>query len=118
MKRKILLLPLLLVFIAGCAMFGAQQSGQKAFADMNSIEKATYFQEMYNKQYDDTKSMGEQPTLTPAQKKIYDTKRQLLTKAWPLIRLYRNVVINGGIPSPGTEQQINDIINQLIAAGL
>jgi len=119
-KRNVLIVLLIAcALIAGCATIGAGTApAAKPFAQMSYVERATYFQDIYNKQYDDTAAMGAMPNLTPAQTKIYNMKKEVLTKAWPLIRVYRTIVVNGGVPDPGKEQEINNLINQLLAAGL
>ncbi len=119
MKRyKIFYILVAFLLLAGCATTTTQMGAPKSFAQMSYLERATYFQEMYNKQYDDTESMGKMTTLSPSQLKIYNIKKDILVKAKPLIRTYRAIVVNGGIPEPGKEQEINNLINQLLSAGL
>ena len=106
---------LLLVFlVAGCAT--TTNVNGKNFIDMTPKERAVFFQEFYNKQYDDAASMGalaSQGKLTDGQVTVYRNKKAVLTQVKPLILAYRAIVDGGGIPNPNDERAILDLVNQL-----
>lgn len=111
---KVVTLMVLVLFIAGCATFG----GGKTYKDMTPKEKSTYFMGIYNKQYADTLAMANTPNLTEDQKKVVRTKKEILTKAWPMIQTYDAIAAGGGTPSADAEAAINNLINQLVTAGV
>lgn len=90
-------------------------NNQKPFTQMTFAEKATYFQEWYNKQYDDTMMLGKSTNLSEAQLKVYRTKWDILRKVYPLIKTYKKLVDDHGVPSLENEQEILNFINQLVS---
>jgi hypothetical protein len=106
---------LLVALLSACATVNV--GAQKPFAQMSPQEKATFFQDFYNKQYDDTMAMGKMANLSEAQLKVYRAKRELLKKAYPAIKLYKAIADGGGIPTPQDEAAILQLINELAAAG-
>jgi hypothetical protein len=67
----------------------------------------------YLVQYNDYLAMTKLANPTAGQIEVMKTKRGLLVQVEPLIKIYRSTVIAGGVPSVATEQQINDLLNQL-----
>lgn len=119
MKRKTfhVLLVVLAIAIAGCATAPAVNAPAKT-ANQIAKEKSLYFMSVYKAQYEDAAAMGamaQQGKLSLEQLQIYRVKRDLLIKAKPLIEAFDMVAAGGGVPAPGKEQEINNIINQLVA---
>ena len=98
---KVVMLMVLVLFIAGCATFG----GGKTYKDMTPKEKSTYFMGIYNKQYADTLAMANTPNLTEDQKKVVRTKKEILTKAWPMIRHMTQSPQGAGLRQPMQKQR-------------
>jgi len=113
-NRKTALLALLAFTLAAC---GTLNIGMKPFNQMTPKEKSTYFMGVYNKQYADTMAMASMPNLVEQQKKVVRAKKDILTKAWPMIQAYDAIAVGGGTPSPAAEDAINNLINQLILVG-
>jgi len=114
-SRKVAILVLLAFSLAGCSWMA---KGSKDFKDMTPKEKSTYFMGVYNKQFTDTMAMASLPSLTEDQKKVVRTKKDILTKAWPAIQAYDAIAAGGGIPTTESEAFINNLINQLVLAGV
>lgn len=112
MRPKHAVALLLVLLVAGCAMLG----GGKPFAEMTYAEKGTYFQEVYNKQFDDALAMSAMVNPPEAILKVYRVKRALLVEVKPLIATYAILANNGGIPTPEQEAEILVLINRLILA--
>jgi hypothetical protein len=124
-KRYSLLVAMLLM--ATLVFTGCPSGGGKSFAQMSPTEKASYMMSVYNSQYNDymsqvgyTKNDAGQwippavpPELTEAQKNTLRSKKDLLTKVYKAIQLYKGQMQFGGIPSMETEQQIMDMLNQM-----
>lgn len=114
MKRfncfTVFLVILALVSISACATVSIQP---KPWDQMSAKEKSLFFIQTYNQQYKDTMAMAQRTDLTDAQKQIVAKKKEILTKAWPLIKLYDSTVTSGGVPSPRDEQQIYNLITDL-----
>ena len=114
-KRKVALFVVLAFIVASC---GTLNIGMKPFNQMTAKEKSTYFMGVYNKQYADTMAMAAMPNLVEQQKKVVRAKKDILTKAWPMIQAYDAIAVGGGTPSPAAEDAINNLINQLILVGV
>jgi hypothetical protein len=120
-----LLLLLVLAIAPGCALMdsiGPAPATDNAY-QMTPLEKAkmasVYFTEVYKSQSADAWAMWriiEEGRATDVQKRIYAEKRRLLIKAEPLVKTFAALVGSGTIPPPGKEQEINDILNELLAA--
>jgi hypothetical protein len=114
MRRKMLLLPLIIIFAAGCSWFG----GAKSWSDFTPKEKSTYFMGIYNKQYTDTFTMASAPNLLESQKEVIRAKKLALSEVWPLIKAYDDIAVSGGIPGADLESLINSYINRIILLGV
>lgn len=114
-QRKVVLFILIAFIVASC---GTLNIGTKPFAQMTPKEKSTYFMGVYNKQFSDTTAMAAMPNLVEEQKRVVRAKKDILTKAWPMIQAYDAIAVGGGTPSPAAEDAINNLINQLILVGV
>ncbi len=114
MKRRITVVVLamvILAMVAGCAMFGG-----KSFTSMTPKEKATFFMGTYNRQYDSYKVDVVKPNRTAEDNKALATRKEILTKVYPLISTY-DLAANSGQPiTKAQEDAIMALFNQL--AGL
>jgi len=111
---------MLLVVLAGCAGTTNVVTPPR---EMTALEKAQMaslsFLERYRAQYVDTAAMGAmmlEGKLTPGQVEVYNVKRELLVKAEQLIKMFDKLVAGGSVPGVDKEQEINDVLNQLLAA--
>ena len=114
MRKKLVLLPLILILAAGCSWVGTT----KKWSDMTPKEKSTFFMGIYNRQYNDTVALASMPNLLEPQKEIVRAKKQMLTEMWPLIKAYDDIAVGGGVPSLDLESLINSYINRLIMLGV
>ncbi len=115
-KSLLVLLLLIVALVAGCAT--APTTAPAKSASQIAKEKSLYFMAVYKAQFDDAAAMGamaQQGKLSLEQLQIYRVKRNLLVRLKPLIEAFDMIVAGGGIPAPGREQEISDIINQLVA---
>jgi disulfide oxidoreductase YuzD len=124
MKRNCLLLMVLIFLMAlsSCAMGTA-----KSISEMTPKEKTTFMLGVYNSQYADYMSQtgyswdGEKkeyvkistPTLSDERKEVLKKKKEILTKLYPLIKIYDSTVNSGAAPNREVEQQIFDLLNNL-----
>ena len=124
MKRNFLFFVLLIFLISfnSCAMGTA-----KSISEMTPKEKTTFMLGVYNSQYADYMSQtgyswdGEKkeyvkistPTLSDERKEVLKKKKEILTKLYPLIKMYDSVANTGVVPSHEVEQQIFDLLNNL-----
>lgn len=119
MRRKsILAIGILVLFLAGCTTISTPPDNPAHTALQKAKLTSLYFLETYKAQYRDAQSMAAMATagkLAPGQLEVYRTKRALLIQAEPLIIAYDALVAKGTIPPTGREQEINDILNQLLA---
>jgi hypothetical protein len=115
-RRQLAVLFLIVALVAGCAT--APATGPAKPASQIAKEKSLYFMSVYKAQFDDAAAMGamaQQGKLSLEQLKVYRIKRELLIKLKPLVEAFDIIAAGGGIPSAGREQEINNIINQLVA---
>jgi len=110
MRKARWIIPFIALAFVGCAMF----SGSVAWSEKSPKEKSLYFIQLYNQQYDDTIFMATNPNISDAQKRVVAAKKNMLTKLWPMIKVYDSIAANGGIPSVEDEQAILVIINELV----
>jgi hypothetical protein len=103
-----------IAILSGCATMSITA---KPWGQMTPKEKSSQFIQTYNTQYQDTMFMASNPNITEEQKWIVRTKKAILTKAWPIIKVYDAVAAGGGVPSPQDEQAILELINQLATMG-
>jgi hypothetical protein len=104
--RRISGIVLLVGLLAACATTQALSPKQKATVWMN----------IYNAEYADTMAVMSNPNSTPSQREIGARKKEILTRVWPLIQVYVNIVESGGTPSEGLQNQLVFLINELTAA--
>lgn len=112
MRRRLVALGILVLFIAGCASFGV-----KPWTERSPQEKASYFMAIYNKQFNDTVRLAGTPNITEAQKVVVRKKKEILGKLYPAISFYDSIVARGEIPAIADEQAILDLINRLAMEG-
>jgi hypothetical protein len=117
-RKRSILLVLLLVLVAGCATVGTAPTAPAKTASQIAKEKSIYFMSAYKAQFEDAAAMGamaQQGKLSLEQLRVYRVKRELLIKLKPMIAAFDAILAGGGIPAPGREQEINNVINQLVA---
>lgn len=105
--RKLAIVWLIIIFMAGCATLSAV----KPWADRTPQEKAQAFMQFYNTQYQDTMYLATKGT--PAQKVIAAQKKAILKELWPLIGLYDGYASSGIPVGPEVEPKIMELINRL-----
>jgi disulfide oxidoreductase YuzD len=118
MKRKLFILPLVLMMIFAFTACAVNQFTPK--------QKASLFMGMYNSQfYDYMTVMGygknasgdwvqvNKPTFNDDQKRMLMNKRDILDEVYPLILVYDEFVGKGITPDRQTEQTIMDLLNKL-----
>lgn len=110
-NRKLIAVLLVMIFaFIGCAMQGA-----KPITEMTPKERVTWMYGVYNSQYEDYKSLAANPdALSDAQKEVMREKKKVLTKVYPMIKLYDGYVTNGAIPDREVEANIVSLLNQLL----
>lgn len=121
MKRqaRILYALVIAIAIAGCATVQNPPDNPAQTALQKAKLTSVYFLETYKAQFKDTEAMGKMAVegrLAPGQLEVYRTKRSLLIAVKPKIDMFADLVSKGTIPAPGREQEINDILNNLLAA--
>ena len=113
-QRKIKCLSIIFLvclFLAGCTTV------QKAWSEWTPKEKAVWMNATYNRQYDDYIKIVNLPNLMPDQKTALRIKKEILTEAWPLLKLYSHYAENGQIPAVELEAEIMKLINRLVYGG-
>ena len=123
MKRifVLLLFGFVMIGLTGCPSMGG-----KSFDQMSPKEKVIQMYSIYNSQYNDYMSMmgyikgatGEweqisTPSLTDEQREILRFRKKILTKVYPLIKLYDTQSQGGAGVSRETEAEIMRLLNQL-----
>jgi len=119
-NAKIVLLVLLSVLlVVGCAT-----TQNVTVPNLTPIQKAQMtslgFMERYAAQLKDATAMGKMAvagTLSPGQLEVYRMKRKLLIKAEPLVLGFDRLVNSGVIPGADKEIEVNQVLNELLAAG-
>jgi len=71
--------------------------------------------DLYNGQSDDYKIQAAKPDLTEEQKVILRKKKEILTKVYPLIKLYVGYAESGVLPPADTEAVIMRLTDELLA---
>jgi len=111
-----------IVAMSGCATFSnlpaapATQFTALQKAEMTSLG----FLERYATQLKDAWALWkliEDGKATDGQKAIYEVKRKLLIKAEPLVLGFDKLVRSGVIPGSDKETDVNNVLNELLAAG-
>jgi len=106
---------ILAVAIAGCAAVPpapAPEHTQYQKAQLRYI----YLEGLYAAQLRDTASMGamaETGKLSLEQVRVYRVKRAGLIKAKALLKAYDAILLGGGIPATGRDEEITNLLNQL-----
>jgi hypothetical protein len=110
-----MILIVLVAFVAGCA---AAPPAPEQTPYQKAQLRYVYMEGLYAAQFRDTASMGamaQAGKLSEEQVKVYRVKRELLIKAKPLLEAYDAILLGGGIPAPGRDAEITDLLNQLAA---
>ena len=104
--------------IALCFLMLTACASLQGAKPMTAKQQASIWIGIYNAQYDDTMSILTNPAAPAAQKDIAWKKKQILSKVWPLLKVYVSVVDNSGVPTSQDTAQLVELINQLtILAG-
>jgi hypothetical protein len=112
MKRKsIAWIVVVLALVAGCATVNPGSAIKPAELALAQFEAA------YVAQWHDAYTMATDPLITPAQREMVRTKKDVLTKVRPLIDAYGAAVKTGGTPTMQQEQAIYTLLNS-IGSGL
>lgn len=102
----------MLALLMGCGALGKQI---KPVDQMTPFEKATWFHEFYNQQYDAYLQQAAQANLTPSQRSILRTKKEILRKMEKATLAYSTFVKTGALPTVQMEQEVMGYINDLLA---
>jgi hypothetical protein len=117
-RKKWLMLSLVLAFaLAGCATTGGLPPPAP---EQTLYQKAqlryVYLEGLYAAQLRDTASMGamaQAGKLSIEQVRVYRVKRAGLIKAKALLEAYDTILLDGGIPATGRDEEITNLLNQL-----
>lgn len=101
---------LLVMAVCSCTLFSSV-TGTKP---LNAKQQATVWMQVYSSTYDSTMATMMNPASTPAQKEMAQKKRAILTKAWPILKIYISVVEIGGVPAAKDTAALTDLFNQLV----
>lgn len=117
-KRQTLLgLFLVVVLAAGCATAPpAPTTAPEPTLYQKAQLRYVYLEGLYAAQLRDTDSMGamaEAGKLSLEQVRVYRVKKGLLIKVKPLIEAYDKILLGGGIPATGRDEEITNLLNQL-----
>jgi hypothetical protein len=94
-----------------CVACAGQQV--KPITEWSPKQKAAFFMQVYNVQYDLYLTQAAYPELTAAEKEILRAKKEALTAIYPMIQAYDLVVAAGGTPSPSDEAAIMGLLDSL-----
>jgi hypothetical protein len=106
LRINIAMLLVLAFVFAGCATTNAP---------MTHKQQGIVWMSTYNSVYDDTMSVMKSSTSTAEQKALALKKKDILTKVWPLLTAYMDIVDKGGTPTDQSTAAITELINQLTA---
>jgi len=106
MRRNMVPVFLLLVFVAACATTNIT---------MTPKTRALMILSTYNTITAQTAAMSQRTYLTEAQKQTIRKKKAIILKLDPLVKSYGMIVANGGTPSLENEQEIYNLIDDLVA---
>lgn len=107
MRRKVVSVLIIAMFLVGCA----------GTAKLSTTGKAAMILATYNSQATDTVAMSNRPNLTESQKDVVRKKKELFLKLDPKVKAYGRLVKRGGVPSIKDEQDIYNIIDELVLIG-
>lgn len=107
MKRQYIaaIVAVLMLLCIGCAL--------NSTALKPSQELLVRMETFYMAQFNDYQVQVAQPGLTAQQKDTLRTKREVLVKAEPLLKMYGATVYAGGTPDLATEQQLIALLNSI-----
>jgi len=117
-KRKVQLV--LFVFLICSVIFfqGCSTLGLKPWVDRTPDEKALTILQTFNQENKDTLARAKEIEANPVgytevEKQVVRTKKAVLVELAPLINIYKNVVLGGGVPDKATEDKIIDLLRKL-----
>lgn len=114
-RKTCMILIVLVSFLAGCAT-GPVAPAPEQTPYQKAQLRYVYLEGLYAAQFRDTASMGamaQAGKLSLEQLRIYRLKRDALIKAKLLLEAYDAILLGGGIPAPGRDTEITDLLNQL-----
>lgn len=112
--KRLFIIMLMLSFLLGCGLFG---TGTTQTKPLTPKAQAVLFMNTYKIELQDLQSISALVNATPAQLQAFKVKQNVLTKYKKALDLYLAVVDANGTPDSSATSQLNDLVNQLVAAG-
>ena len=113
-KSLLSTLTLACLLLSSCAWFSEQV---REFKDMSPKEKSLWMMSVYNRVYAEYQAKAVVPEdLSEADKEVMRATKQVLRKAWPLIKAF-NSMVNSGITESATEAAAFAITRELLGLG-
>ncbi len=119
----VLLVLVLAIALAGCATVNVRPTPNDNAVVLTPLDKAKLASfsilTRYEAQLRDAAALEKlvlSKRASPGQVEVYRVKRKLLIKAKPLVETFDALVKGGTVPGPDKEQEINDVLNDLLAA--
>lgn len=109
MKTKFGILFVLLLFLVSCV----STTANRPISEWSPKEKALFWLNIYNTEYDAYLTKVNMPNLLDAQKKILAIKKRILTEVYPPLKMYVRYVENGQIPPAEVEAFIAGKMTEL-----
>lgn len=110
-RINVVVLIAFLLAVLGCG----GQSQIKPITEMAPKEKATWMLGVYNAQYKDYQQQAAMAdSLTEEAREVMRAKKEILTKVYPLIKMYNGYVDTGVLPDKEVEEQIITLLNSLL----
>lgn len=97
--------------VINCA---AVMAPQKSFPEMSPKEKAIYVMSMYNKQYDQYLALYEKGNHSEEEKRILQTKYDMLKELHPYVGIYLSYSETGVLPAATIEEKLIALINRMV----
>jgi hypothetical protein len=111
-NRKNLILFVLLVLVTAVVASGCVTTANSP--PITQIESSsTVIMDTYLANFNDVKSVLENPNSTPTQRSVALQKRAILIQIWDILGPVQKTIDTGGTPSDADIQAINGLINQL-----